>query len=104
MSENLETPKNMDFTINFDKDTVSIDPQNISGQATRTVNIPDDNSIIIQSLANETIDKSQSIVILPFTGDMEDILLSEAVAIDNNGKEKNLSIGSLNEISSHSNK
>lgn len=92
MSENLETPKSINFTINFDKDTVNIDAQNISGQGTRTVNVPDDNSSIIQSIPNETIDKSQSIIMLPFTGDREDILLSEAVARLDNGKEKNLSI------------
>jgi len=43
-------------------------------------------------------------IMLPFTGDSEDILLSEAVAIDDNDKEKNLSIGSLNAISSHTSK
>ena len=104
VSENRETPKNIHFTISYDKDTITIDPKNISGQATRTVDIPDDNSIIIQSLANESIDKSQSMIMLPFTGDSEDILLSEAVAIDDNDKEKNLSIGSLNAISSHTSK
>lgn len=102
VSENEEIAKSIHFTISYDKDTITIDPQNISGQATRTVDIPDDNSIIIQSLANESIDKNESIIMLPFTWESEDILLSEAVAIDNDGKEKNLSIGSLNEINSHS--
>ena len=39
---------------------------------------------------------------LPFSGENTAILLSEAVAKLNNGKEKNLSIGSLNEINTHS--
>ena len=104
ISENLETPQSIDFMINFDKDTVNIDAQNISGQGTRTVNMPDDTSIIIKSIPNENIDKNQSIIVVPFIGDIEDILLSEAVAILDNGKEKNLSIGSLNDSTSHSNK
>jgi hypothetical protein len=41
---------------------------------------------------------------LPFTGEIKDILLSEAVARDITGKEKNLSIGSLNETTSHATK
>ncbi len=104
ISANLETPKNIDFTISYDKDTITIDPQNISGQATRKISTPDDNTFLIQSTPNENIDKSQSIVMLPFTGEIKDILLSEAVARDITGKEKNLSIGSLNETTSHATK
>jgi hypothetical protein len=39
--------------------------------------------------------------LLPFTGEIRDILLSEAVAKLNDGNQKNLSIWSLNEITSH---
>lgn len=102
MSENLETPKSIDFTVSFDKYTVTIDSQHITGQWTRTINNPDDNSILIQEIPNGKIDKSQSMIMLPFTGDIQDILLSETVAKLNNGQERNLSIGSLNEITSHS--
>jgi len=102
MSENLETPASINFTISFDKDKVSIDPTNLSGQGTRTFSNPDENSIIIQSIPNQTVDKSQSLILLPFTGEIRDILLSEAVAKTNNDKQQNLSIGSLNEITTHS--
>lgn len=102
MSEKLETPANIDFTISFDKDSIFINAQNISGQGTRTTNFPDENSIIIHSIPNQNIDKSQSIVMLPFTGNNENILLSEAVAQLSDGTEKSLSIGSLNEVNSHS--
>jgi len=102
MAETLETPASIDFTVSFDKDTVIIDPNSLSGQWTRTRSNPDENSIIIQSIPGETVDKSQSIVLLPFTGDITDILLSESVAKMNNGDEKNLSIWSLNELTSHS--
>ncbi len=102
MAEKLETPASIDFTVSFDKDTVIIDPANLSGQGTRTFSNPDENSIIIQSLPNPNIDKSQSLIMLPFTGDIEDILLSEAVAKFGDGTEKSLSIWSLNEITSHS--
>lgn len=102
MSEKLETPKNIDFTVSFNKDTITIDSTNISGQWTRTTRNPDENSIIIQSTPSQTMDKSQSIIMLPFTGEIRDILLSEAVAKLSNGTEKNLSIWSLNEITTHS--
>lgn len=92
MSERLENPKSMDFTISFDKDTVTIDPQNISGQGTRIFSNPDENTILIQSIANENVDRSQSLILLPFTGDIEDILLSEAVARLDDGGKKDLSI------------
>jgi len=101
ISENLETPQNIDFTVSFDKDTVNINAQNISGQWTRTVNNPDDNSITIQSIPGANMDKSQSIILLPFTWESKNILLSEAGAKFSDGKEKSLSIGSLNEITVH---
>jgi hypothetical protein len=79
MAETLGTPAKIDFTISFDKDTVSIDANNLSGQGTRTFSNPDENTIAIQSIPNQNIDKSQSLIMLPFTGDSTDILLSEAV-------------------------
>ncbi len=97
MAEKMETPANIDFTISFDKDTITIDPASISGQGLRTFNLPDQETITIQSLPNKEIDKTQSIILLPFTGDNEDIILTEAVV---DGKW--LSIGSLNEIAEHS--
>lgn len=103
MSEKLETPVSIDFTVSFDKDTIMVDTSNLSGQGTRTVSSPNSNDIIIQSTLGQNIDKSQSIIILPFTGDNTDILLSEAVAKPSNGGTKDLSIGSLNEIATHSN-
>ena len=102
MSEKLETPKNIDISISFNKDTVTIDTKNLSWQGTRTVKNPDENNVIIQSTPEQTVDKSQSIVLLPFTGEIKDILLSEAVANLNDGSQKNLSIGSLNTITTHS--
>lgn len=104
IAENLETPKSIDFTISFDKDTISVDPENLSGQGTRTYNNPDGNSIIITSTPSQTIDKNQSVIMLPFSGEIRDILLSEGVAKYTNGEEKNLSIWSLNDITSHSTK
>lgn len=96
MRENMETPKNIEFTISFDKDTVTVDPQNSSGQGTRTISNPDENSIIIESIPGEIVDKSQSLIMLPFSGEQKDILLSEAVI-----NENWLSIWSLNEITTH---
>ena len=102
MSEKLETPASIHFTISFDTTTVTINPQKLSGQGTRTYANPVMNDITIQSLPGQDVDKSQSIILLPFTGEIRDILLSEAVAKLSDGTEKNLSIGSLNEITSHS--
>jgi len=103
MAEKLETPASIDLTISFDKDTIQIDPAIISGQGMWTFSTPDESSIIIQSLPHENIIKKESIIMLPFTGDIEDILLSEAVAKSIDGTTKGLSIGSLNGILSHSN-
>lgn len=103
MAEKMDTPASIDFTISFDKDTIIIDPQNLSGQWTRTFSNPDENSILITSIPGTTVDKSQSLIMLSFTGDMTHILLSEAVVKLSNSQEKNLSIWSLNEITSHSN-
>ena len=101
ISEQLETPTKIDFTISFDKDTISIDTQNLSGQGTRSIDKPDNNIIIMHINPQQNIDKTQSIVLIPFTWNYDQIVLSEAVAQFNNGKEKNLSIWSLNEITSH---
>lgn len=101
MSEQLDTPAHIDFTISFDKESIHIDTQNSSGQGIRTIDTPDENSIQIQLSPSEQIDKNQSIYILPFSGDNKNILLSEAVATFANGQEKNLSIWSLNEAVSH---
>lgn len=103
MSEKLETPESIDFTISFDKDTVSLDSLNLSGQGTRIASSPDNGSILIHSIPSKIIDKSQSLIMLPFTGNIEDILLSEAVATTANTNQ-DLSIWSLNEIISHSSK
>jgi hypothetical protein len=92
IAEKLEIPTSINFTVSFDKNTVTIDPQNMSGQGTWTTANSDDSSIIIQSVPGENIDKSQSLLMLPFTGEIRNILLSEAVAKLNDGKEKNLSI------------
>lgn len=66
LSETLETPKQIDFTISFAENTVTIDPENISGQGTWSYT-KNTNEIYIQSLPNENIDKTQSVIMLPFT-------------------------------------
>ena len=101
MSEKLETPESIDFTVSFNKDTIAIDPQNLSGQGTWTTN-QNSNDLTIKSIPGTNIDKSKSLVVLPFTGNTADILLSEAVARLANGRTMNLSIWSLNKITSHS--
>lgn len=102
LSQTGEVPASVDFTISFDKDTVTIDPNNLSGQGNRTQSKPDKDDIIITSTPSKNIKKNQSLILLPFTGAIRDILLSEAVGKFANGKTKNLSIWSLNDISSHS--
>lgn len=97
LAENKETPQQIDFTVSFDKDTVTIDPENLSGQGTRTYITPDEESVTIHSIPWDAVIKSESLIMLPFTGDIEDILLSEATT-----EGKSLSIGSLNEVTSHS--
>jgi hypothetical protein len=93
LGENIETPKQINFTISFNKETITIDPENLSGQGTwKYTNT--DNEILIQSTPNIDMDKTQSLIMLPFTGAVYDILLSEATT-----DEKDLSIGSLNELS-----
>ena len=96
LAENKKTPQQIDFTVSFDKDTVTIDPENLSGQGTRTYSNPDENSIII-TMTPTNIIKKESLIMLPFTGESTDILLSEALM---DGKWS--SIGSLNEINMHS--
>jgi hypothetical protein len=102
ISKQLETPTNIDFTIIFDSDTVTIDTQNLSGQGTRSADMPDKESLIIHTIPKQNIDKTQSLIMIPFTWNYDQIVLSEAVTKLNNNTEKNLSIGSLNEVNSHS--
>ena len=102
MSQKLATPARIDFTISFDKDKITIDPQQLSGQGTFTITNQNENEIRLQSSALENVDKGQSLLILPFTGEIKDILLSESTATLIDGTQKSLSIGTLNEITSHS--
>lgn len=102
MAETWEIPASIDFTISFDKDTIIVDPQHLSGQGTRTISNQDENSISIQSIPSTNIDRTQSLILLPFGGSSGDILLSEAVAKLSNGEQQSLSIWSLNDILSHS--
>ena len=97
MAEKLETPKSIDFTISFNQETVTIDPNNLSGQGTRIIKSLDSNNITIEVIPSPNRDESQSILLLPFTGEKEDILVSESTMKLNNDTEKNLAIGSLNE-------
>ena len=96
LAEQKETPKQINFTINFNKESIIIEPENLSGQGSWTYT-KTDNEIIIQSTPNTNIDKTQSLLMLPFTGATYDILLSEATS-----NKKDLSIGSLNKLSWHS--
>jgi len=98
MSQNMPTPASIDFTIIFDKDSVTIDPQNLSGQWTRTISSQSADNMSIQSEPGSNVDKNQSIIVLPFTGNLKNILLSEAKV----KWGKSLSIWSLNDITSHS--
>lgn len=70
-------PAEIDLTISYDSDTVTIDPLNLSGQGTRTYSEIDENTIVIAVMPGNIIAK-ESLLILPFTGDQKDILLSEA--------------------------
>ncbi len=102
MSETLETPTSIDFTVSFNEDKITIHPEQLTGQGTFEIVNQNNDEITIRSSTLETIDKSQSVLILTFTGEIQDILLSEAVATYANSKQKSLSIGTLNEITSHS--
>lgn len=75
----METPTNIEFMINFDKTTITIDPENLSGQGTRTYS-KNDGEINILSILPKNMNKTQSLILLPFTGDKKDILLSQAMA------------------------
>ena len=101
MSQQLNTPAHIDFTISLDPESIHLDTQNSSGQGIRTLDTSDKNNIAIQIAPSENIDKNQSIFVLPFSGENKNILLSEAVATFANGQEKNLSIWSLNQVISH---
>jgi hypothetical protein len=103
MSEKLETPKTIDLTISFDKNSITIDTKNLSGQWTRSIDTPDEETIVVHTNPQSNIDKNQSMILIPFTGNYKQILVSEAVAISNNNIRKNLSIWLLNETTSHSN-
>ncbi len=72
-------PTNIEFMISFDKTTITIDQENLSGQGTRTYS-KNDGEINILSILPKNMDKTQSLILLPFTGDKKDILLSEAMA------------------------
>lgn len=96
LAEKMEMPTNIEFMISFDKTTITIDQENLSGQGTRTYS-KNDGEINILSILPKNMDKTQSLILLPFTGDKKDILLSEAMA-----DGKRLSIWSLNEIQLHS--
>ena len=102
MAENMETPASIDFTVLFDKDKISINQQQLSGQGVFATINQNDNEITIRSSEIQNTNKGQSLLILPFTGEMNAILIGEAVATLIDGKQKNLSIGTLNEITSHS--
>lgn len=96
-----EIPTHIDLTIIFNKDTITIDPAMISGQWIWTFSIPDTNTIIIQSLPSKQTIKTESIIMLPFTWEIKDILLSEAIAKYENKETKALSIWSLHTINTH---
>lgn len=101
MANELKTPISIQFTVSFNKDSVTIDPEHLSGQGTRTYSNPVANDFIIESIPGKNVDKSQSIILLPFTGEIRDILLSDAVVKLSDWTEQNLSIWSLNEMTSH---
>lgn len=73
----------------------------MSGQGTWTTTNTSD-SLTITFTPNENLDTSQSIIMIPFTGDQQDIILSEAKAVKiHHQKIQDLSIGSLNEATYH---
>jgi len=102
LAETLQTPENINFIIDFDDDNIEINAENLSGQGTWTRTRIDKNTIHIESFPNKDIKKEESLIMLPFSGDMRDILLSEALATYPKNKKQYLSIGSLNELSGHS--
>lgn len=75
----METPTNIEFMISFDESTVSIDPKNLSGQGAWTYS-QNGGDINILSILPKNMNKTQSLILLPFTGDKKDILLSQAMA------------------------
>jgi len=95
-AEQLDTPQKIDFSVFFDPNTIQIDPQNISGQWTRSYTLPEKWNITIRSFPPTDIDKKQSLILLPFSGEAKDILLGEAKT-----DKKWLSIWSLNERTLH---
>ena len=75
----METPTNIEFMISFDESTVSVDPKNLSGQGAWTYS-QSGGDINILSIPPKDINITESLIMLPFTGDKKDILLSEAMA------------------------
>ncbi len=101
LSKDIEPLERIEFTIRFDGEEIIIDPENIQWQGTRARWEVDENTLSIQYTPDTNIQKSESIILLPFTWQIQDILLSEAVGNMANGKPKNLSIGSLNQNEIH---
>ncbi len=101
LSQQQEIPTQVTFTLIFDDTTVSVDTQNITGQADRTTQRIDDQTLRITTIPSATIDNIQSLIMIPFTGGQKDILVSEAIASSKDNKHQRLSIGSLNEITNH---
>jgi len=101
LAENKDIPTSIEFSIIFDEDTITLDTNNITGQWTRNITNTVTDAIYILSLPWITINTDESLLMIPFSGDARDILLSEAIATIQNTTQR-LSIGSLNEFSGHS--
>lgn len=93
-------PPQIIFSLAFNPTTIHIDANNISGQGLWTyTNKPE--SMTITFTPNQNTDKTQSIIMIPFTGNQKEIILSEAIKIDHQ-QSQDLSIGSLNTTKYHS--
>ncbi len=97
VAPHLNNIKELTCTITFDPETIRIDTNTITGQATRTVQeMPGE--LIIHITPHTPLVPEESLVMIPFSGDRKHIIVTEAKS-----EKGNHSIGTLNTFISHDN-
>jgi len=92
----------INFTINFNNETVTIDPEHMTGQSWISILGQDETSITLSISDIDWLKKNESAIILPFQWTTKDILISESKTTLHNGQQKDLSVGILNQNQTHS--
>ncbi|MFZ2151196.1 MAG: hypothetical protein WAZ12_02410 [Candidatus Absconditicoccaceae bacterium] len=102
LSNNLlsKNYSSLDITIVYDYDTVSLNIQNISFQKQYKISFNQSGSITLSFDDLKDIKSQESFFIIPFSGSVKDILISEVI-VKNGQLQDSLSIGNLTSYTEH---